>query len=413
MSRTRLFVLPACCLLLALLALPAAAVTWNVNPDGSGHATTIKGGIALASAGDSVIVACGTYYERQIVLKSGVYLSSETGEASCVTIDCQGLGRGFYCLKVEGGAIVGFTVTNGKAPYGGGLFCISLSTPEVRNCVFTGNSALVGGGAYLHHSPIQASNTVFSNNSAQYFGGGAAVEDFSDPVFTDCTFTNNDAGDGGGLWLYLYSYPVLTGCTIAGNHATGNGGGIHCTSADPTIDECRITGNAAPRGGGLGVWMSHPELTACTISGNRAAEHGGGIFAGNGGVVELANTVVWDNAAPAGAEAWTEADDASITLACGLLDVGAGSVDGPGFTTWDASTSHADPQFCSGVDPASAPTTSGDFRVGETSVCLPANSPGCGRIGVYGPGPCSPTVLSLEEHTWGGIKSLYRTGGSR
>ena len=189
-----------------LFAAVAPAATWFVNPDGSADAPTIKGGLALAVDGDSVIVAAGTYHERQIIIKSGVYLTSETGQADCVTIDADGLGRGFYCLRVNGGAIVGFTVTNGKATYGGGLFCISLSTPDIVNCVFTGNSALVGGGAYLHHSPINATNTVFSSNSAEYFGGGIAIEDFSDPVLTNCTITNNTAVDGGGVWCYLYSY---------------------------------------------------------------------------------------------------------------------------------------------------------------------------------------------------------------
>lgn len=413
MSRDRLLVIPACCLLLAISAVPAAATTWFVDQDATADAASIRDGIALASAGDSVIVACGTYYEHQIVLKSGVHLASETGQADCVTIDCQGLGRGFYCLKVEGGAIVGFTVTNGSATYGGGLFCISLSSPDVRNCVFTGNSALVGGGAYLHHSPIQATNTVFSDNTAQYFGGGAAVEDFAEPVFTDCTFTGNEARDGGGLFVYLYSYPEFLSCTVSGNRATGNGGGIHCTDADPVLDGCRITGNAAARGGGLGVWTSRPELTACTIAGNRATSQGGGLFAGDGGVLGLDNSLVWSNDAPAGASAWTNAGNSSITFACGLLDVAGGAVAGAGSTTWDASTSHADPFFCSGVDPSSAPTTDGDFRVGPASPCLDANSPACGRIGAFGPGPCTPDPLSLASSTWGGIKSLYRSGGSR
>ena len=84
------------CAFLAL-ALPLHAATVEVP----GEQPTIQAGIDAAGVGDTVLVACDTYYEHDIVLKSGVVLLSETGEADCVTIDAQHLGRVLYCSGAD------------------------------------------------------------------------------------------------------------------------------------------------------------------------------------------------------------------------------------------------------------------------------------------------------------------------
>jgi hypothetical protein len=91
-------------------ATTAHATTWRVPDD----APTIQTGIDTAGVGDTVLVACGEYFERHIVMKSGVVLRSETGDPDCVTIDGQYEGSVFLCQDVDSAAsIEGFTITRG------------------------------------------------------------------------------------------------------------------------------------------------------------------------------------------------------------------------------------------------------------------------------------------------------------
>jgi len=92
-----------------------------------GDQPTIQAGIEAASAGDTVLVASGTYTgdgNRDIgLLGKAITLKSETGLPEDCTIDCNGTAQephcGFYLDQSEGHdtLIKGFTITKGY-PYG-------------------------------------------------------------------------------------------------------------------------------------------------------------------------------------------------------------------------------------------------------------------------------------------------------
>ena len=412
MLRTLLWQLATLGVLVVVAPPRANAATWMVNPDGSGDALTIQAGLALSSSGDSVVVACGIYREFQLIMKSGVTLTSATGQPDCVTIDAEGRGRVFKCLRVFGGEIIGFTVTGGSATYGGGIFTVSLSTPRIANCVFTGNRALVGGGAYFHHSPLVVENCVFSNNHADYFGGGVAIEDFSDPSFLDTEITDNTAAShGGGVWSYLYSNPALSGCRLTGNSSGGAGGGLHSMAAGTAgLDNCLISGNLASQGGAVGVWASGATLTSCTVTGNSAATTGGGLLADLGAVVNAEQTILWGNCAADGREVHTADTGSLVEFTCSDADSSSGAMTGAIPPVWTGTNFSADPLFCDGVSCGAAPSSFGNFELGSASPCLAGQTGGCGLIGALPQGACSRATATIRARSWGQVKALYRDG---
>jgi hypothetical protein len=121
------------------LASPAFAVTIHVPAD----QPTIQAAIAAAGSGDVVEVACGTYYEHDLLIQSlsNFTLRSAQGTPGCVTIDAQGLGR---CLSVWGASgltLSGLTLARGTAGFGlGANLSIKGGSAFVFDC------AIVEGG---------------------------------------------------------------------------------------------------------------------------------------------------------------------------------------------------------------------------------------------------------------------------
>ena len=337
---------------------PGLCRTWYIKPDGTGDAPTIQAGVDSASAGDTVLVASGTYtwtgegtgtLDGLVTLKSGVCLAGETGDPQSVTIDAEGRGRVFYCSWVDSSTVIrGLTITGGSKGDAGAIYCYR-SEPRIRDCAFIGNQAARGAGAvHCWHSSALISDCLFFDNSGGWWSGALNCSE-SSPTVTGCVFWNNRSGGAGAIECTDSSEPVLRGCTFYGN----SGAEGACVSS---------------------VNDSHARLENCILSFSTA---GGSVSCDLGGTISIACCDVYGNG---------DGDYIScISDQCGI----------------DGNFSGC-PSFCN--------AGGGDFALCDESPCLPGNHPDeydCGLIGALDVGcACGPT--QTEPATWGAIKSRYR-----
>jgi parallel beta-helix repeat protein len=264
-----------------------------------GSYPTIQSAIDVASDGDGVLVADGTYTEtgnKNLDFKGkAIYLKSVGGATNCI-IDCENFGRGFYFHTNEtpSSVIDGFTIRNGRADGGGGICCYNCS-PRIINCIVTGNvSTSTGGGLQFQTGRALIENCTVSNNTAQEYGGG-------------------------GIYCYNVSRSKITNCTITGNIASGysdKGGGFSCSSSRITITNCAIESNIADdQGGGLCLYGGSYLITDCTIVNNTSStESGGGIYAWGGTTLALSACAISNNRTSENGGGICWCDDSSLTM---------------------------------------------------------------------------------------------------
>jgi hypothetical protein len=154
----------------------AHAATWHVVPGGGGDATTIQAGIDLASSGDMVMVAPGTYRGLGNVNLNfngkGITLKSDAGAGQTI-IDCQETGWGVRFQNGEGfdAVLDGFTIKSARAYKGAGVY-INGASPMICHNVFTNCYAFTsGGGMYVQNGNPSVFNNTFDDNGAANGGG--------------------------------------------------------------------------------------------------------------------------------------------------------------------------------------------------------------------------------------------------
>ncbi len=221
-----------CLWVAAWLAVNTQAAVLHVREGASGANTgatwhdafiDLQAALALATAGDQILVATGTYKptagtdpDCAFVLKPGVelygsydqngqrdWLNQPTILSGEIRPGDQPI-KSYHVMICAGDALLdGFTFCGGNAngtgeqTRGGGILHTGGSL-TVRNCIFTENSAIVGGAIFNPTTgTLTISNSTFLLNKSVNEAG--AIYNNGVLVAQDCTFTRNESATAGAI----------------------------------------------------------------------------------------------------------------------------------------------------------------------------------------------------------------------
>ena len=403
---------------------------------------TIQAGIDAAAPGDTVLVAPGTYSQRNsrnidgqvytsiAFLKGNVTLLSEGGAAVTIldfqaqsglmptTIAALFLQQG-NCI-VDGFTLTGFRTNLVQALL---LYCDDSVLISLRNCII--DSQNQAEGIRAEFTNLELANTVLRNTD--YSAITVYSYDEYDPIFhtlsmtgcsvQDCkaglsvtaeaqartqiqisnsTFTDN-SGNSSASAIDLFGgiSGTIENCMFLRNvsHATLGSGAIRAIVQNPPANGLNIlsslfSDNESDSNGGVGsIYLSIGLGTALvqgnTVTGSKAVDSSGGalrLSASFGSFVLLRQNIIEGTTGGVA----LEANPNDVQDECNVLWNNPG---GHASFPLDPTNRIASPQFC---DPAA-----GNYFVGSASPCLPQNSDGCGLIGKYGEG-CVTVPVSVS-----------------
>ena len=251
----------------------------------------IQSAINAAVAGDTILVAPGTYYENLVIDGKDLRIVSEAGRDYTI-IDGQSLAPVviFRGAITRSSLLSGFQIINGRATFrdpvtgigigAGGGVRIERASPTVEYNYIESNIAQSGGGVFaVGGSPLIRRNYIDGNSavgtaSTAGSGGGVNLQTCINPEVVENTISWNASGMGGGLTLAGFEDAYVAGNRIQNNYASASGGGLLVIGnavGVATIVQNLMTGNAASIAGGL--YLAPTSARSITVVNNTIADN--------------------------------------------------------------------------------------------------------------------------------------------
>ena len=245
-----------------------------------GPKRTIQLAIDVTLAGDTVIVAEGTYSDWGYLIDFGgkaiTVRSNDPNDPAVVkatVIKAPGFCSSFWFHSGEdlNSVIAGFTIIGDLdtyTDYGGGILCENASSPTIYNCVIKECRAYYGGGGIAcrgNSSPAVINCKIVNNRCA--YASAVYCDANSNPEIINCLIDNNP---GYRMILFKNSSPIITNCTITTN-TYGYGDGIYCEGVSsicsPVIRNCIFANNSGTAIIESGA-LADPNVAFCLFNNN-------------------------------------------------------------------------------------------------------------------------------------------------
>ncbi len=253
---------------------------------------------------------------------------------------------------------------------------------DIEGCVIRYNE----GGILVEDGTVTITRCDIYRN--RITGSGAAIEISGDGTLEILDSTIKENLGGGLLVGDGNSEPTadVVSCRFIGNANSTAGGGICIKSTDEptgdfgaTIVNCMILHNHSVDGAGINITDGTALVTNCTIASNQGGngvptgggslEGAGGVMAGDYGVIEIDNSIIWNNETSDP----TNLNDCQIQV-YNKLSIGVpADLDYCFVQNWngtdctnvvaDSNTSGTNPGFFSEIDPIPGDNAYGDYRL--------------------------------------------------
>ncbi len=392
------------------VSLAPAAVAAPINVPGD--QPTIQAALAVASPGDEVVIAPGTYpIAAQIdVPLSGVVIRSASGDPADVILD--GGGASITCFAVANRTGVAFEDITIR-----GFECaidMSSSIVSIDGCHFTMNSPTsISGAVACTLGEVMVSGCRFDQNTSTDSGAALGVY-AGEATVTDSVFADNATAqgatspdfDGAAIMtgvgfndeFELFGSVIdIARCTFEGN-VSDYGGAVAIFGTTATIDRCLFVANSARVGAGLfvrsidfgavGFFQADAVVTNSIFTANDV-ETVGIISSGQGAAIgaidatlTITNNTFFANTAEVGTTIW--GDLAVSGTVCNSLFVETAAPNATGAVY--ASSFNLNPAAATLVD-ADGPdnivgTADDDLRPAPGSPAIDAGDNACVPIGI-------------------------------